>query len=50
MKRKGPLAASYWSAVLLVVCALVPFLGLSSALGPLLPTLEQDIHLSSQAL
>jgi MFS family permease len=50
MKVKGPLANSYWSAVLLVVCALVPFLGLSSALGPLLPTLQRDVHLSSQAL
>ena len=50
MTVKGPLTGSYWSAVLLVVCALVPFLGLSSALGPLLPTLEQDLHLSGQAL
>ena len=50
MKLKGPLAGSYWSAALLVVCALVPFLGLSSALDPLLPTLEKDLHLSSQAL
>ncbi len=50
MKAKGPLTGSYWSAVLLVVCALVPFLGLSSALSPLLPTLERDVHLSSQAL
>jgi MFS family permease len=50
VKIRGPLADSYWAAVLLVVCALVPFLGLSSALGPMLPTLSRDIHLSSQAL
>jgi MFS family permease len=50
MKVRGPLADSYWSAVLLVVCALVPFLGLSSALGPLLPVLSHDVHLSPQAL
>ena len=50
MKARGPLADSYWSAVLLVVCALVPFLGLSSALGPLEPTLTRDVHLSTQAL
>jgi MFS family permease len=50
MKARGPLTGSYWSAVLLVVCALVPFLGLSSALGALQPTLEHDVHLSSQAL
>jgi MFS family permease len=50
MKVRGPLSDSYWSAVLLVVSALVPFLGLSSALGALLPTLEHDVHLSAQAL
>ncbi len=50
MKVKGPLVDSYWSAVLLVVCALVPFLGLSSALEPMLPVLGRDVHLSSQAL
>ncbi len=50
MKVRGPLADSYWAAVLLVVCALVPFLGLSSALEPLLPTLSKDVHLSAQAL
>jgi MFS family permease len=50
VKIRGPLVKSYWSAVLLVVCALVPFLGLSSALGPLLPLLGSDLHLSPQAL
>jgi MFS family permease len=50
MTIRGPLVKSYWSAVLLVVCALVPFLGLSSALGPLLPILGSDVHLSPQAL
>jgi MFS family permease len=47
---RGPLADSYWSAVLLVVAALVPFLALSSALGPLQPLLEKGVHLSPQAL
>ena len=50
MKFRGPLANSYWSAVLLVVCALVPFLALSSALDPLLPILNKGVHLSTQAL
>jgi len=50
MKVKGPLVNSYWSAVLLVICALVPFLGLSSALEPMLPVLGRGVHLSSQAL
>ncbi len=50
MKVRGPLADSYWAAVLLVVCALVPFLGLSTALEPLMPTLSKGVHLSNQAL
>ena len=47
---RGPLVKSYWSAVLLVVCALVPYLALSSAVGPLRPILGRDVHLSTQAL
>lgn len=50
MKVRGPLVSSYWSAVALVVCALVPFLALSSAVGPLTPILGRQVHLSSQAL
>jgi MFS family permease len=50
VKFRGILADSYWAAVLLVVCALVPFLGLSSALNPLLPILGKGVHLSPQAL
>ncbi len=50
MKFRGPLVNSYWSAVLLVICALVPFLALSSALFPLIPIIGPDVHLSTQAL
>lgn len=50
MKFRGPLTNSYWSAVLLVICALVPFLALSAALFPLLPIISRDVHLSTQAL
>jgi MFS family permease len=50
VKFRGILADSYPAAVLLVICALVPFLGLSSALNPLLPILGKDVHLSTQAL
>ena len=50
MKVRGPLVNSYWSAVLLVICALVPFLALSSALFPLIPIIGPDVHLSTQAL
>ncbi len=50
MRFRGPLVNSYWSAVLLVICALVPFLALSSASGPLLGIIGHDVHLSKQAL
>ena len=50
MKVKGWLANSYWSAVLLVVCALVPFLGLSSAVGPLQLIIGRSVGLSPQAI
>ncbi|MFZ0090358.1 MAG: MFS transporter [Solirubrobacteraceae bacterium] len=50
MRFRGPLVNSYWSAVLLVVCALVPFLALSSALVPMIPIIGRDLHLSTQAL
>ena len=50
MSFRGPLVNSYWSAVALVVCALVPFLVLSSSLEPLVPILGPSLHLSPQAL
>jgi MFS family permease len=50
MNVRGWLAGSYWAAVLLVVCALVPFLGLSSAVGPLQTVLGKGVGLSPQAL
>ncbi|HWF33155.1 MAG TPA: MFS transporter [Solirubrobacteraceae bacterium] len=50
MRLKGPLASSYPSAVVLVVCALVPYLALSTALVPLTPVLSKSLGLSEQAL
>jgi MFS family permease len=50
MRFRGPLADSYPAAVMLVVCALVPYLGLSSALNPLMPVLAKSLPLSKQAL
>ncbi|HLI60494.1 MAG TPA: MFS transporter [Solirubrobacteraceae bacterium] len=47
---RGPLADSYWAAVMLVVCALVPYLALTSALTPLQPVLEKSLPLGPQAL
>jgi MFS family permease len=50
MRFRGPLANSYWSAVLLVLLALTPYLVLSTALTPLLPLIGPDLGLSERAL
>jgi MFS family permease len=50
MRFRGPLAGSYLAAVTLVMCALVPYLALSSAITPLLPVLSKSLPLSKQAL
>lgn len=50
MRFRGPLADSYPAAVMLVVCALIPYLALSSAINPLLPLLSKSLPLSKQAL
>src|SRR5579875_369035 len=50
MRFRGPLADSYAAAVALVVCALIPYLALSSAINPLLPVLSKSLPLSQQAL
>lgn len=49
MKFRGPLSNSYVSAVVLVVCALVPYLVMSSALTPLSQIISKDIGLSRHA-
>jgi MFS family permease len=50
MRFRGPLADSYWSAVVLVVCALVPYLVLTTAVVPLQQVLQKDLGLSPGAL
>jgi MFS family permease len=50
MRSKGPLADSYWSAVLLVLLALTPFLVLSSAIFPLKEVLEKGTGLDASGL
>lgn len=47
---KGPLANSYWAAVALVICALTPFLVLTTALTPLEPLIVKQVGLGHQAL
>ncbi len=48
-RRRGPLANSYVAAVGLVIFALVPYLGLTSALTPLQPVLIKSLHFSKQS-
>lgn len=48
--RKGPLADSYPGAVALVVFSLVPYLGLSAAVLPVLPQIGKTLHLSATTL
>jgi MFS family permease len=50
VRRKGPLADSYPSAVLLVVFALIPYLALSTAITPLLPLVSKSLGMSKQSL
>jgi MFS family permease len=49
VRFKGPLANSYVGALLLVVCALTPYLVLSTALAPVRPLLGASVGLSPQA-
>jgi MFS family permease len=48
MRFKGPLSDSYPSAVALVVFALVPYLALSTALGPLSEIIGKSVGLTPQ--
>jgi MFS family permease len=49
VRFKGPLADSYLAAVALVVCALTPYLALSTALTPLGPVITKSVGLSEQS-
>lgn len=48
--RQGPLAGRYPAVASMVVCALVPYLALSGALGPITPTIAGDLHVSLQTM
>jgi MFS family permease len=50
MRFRGPLSESYPAAVVLVICALVPYLVLTSAVAPLEQLVQKDTGLSSSAL
>ncbi|HEX4670838.1 MAG TPA: MFS transporter [Solirubrobacteraceae bacterium] len=48
--RQGRLAGTYPAAATMVVCALVPFLAISAALGSLTPIIAQQLHMSPQTM
>jgi MFS family permease len=47
---RGPLAGSYWAAVAMVLCALTPFLVLSSAIPPLEGSIGHAVGLGAPGL
>ncbi len=48
--RQGPLAGRYPAVAGMVVLALVPYLALSGALGPITPSIAQHLHMSLQTM
>ncbi len=48
--RQGPLAGRYPAVAAMVMFALIPYLALSAALGPLVPILSHQLHVSLQTL
>jgi MFS family permease len=48
--RQGPLAGRYVAVAAMVMLALIPYLALSAALGPLTPIIGKDLDMSAQTL
>lgn len=48
--RQGPLAGRYPAVATMVMAALIPFLALSAAVGPLTPIIARDLHASLQTM
>jgi MFS family permease len=48
--RQGPLAGRYVAVATMVMFALIPYLALSAALGPLTPIIGEQLHMSAQTL
>lgn len=48
--RQGPLAGRYPAVAAMVMFALVPYLALSSSLGPLTPIIAKQLHVSVQTM
>src|SRR5215472_17927272 len=50
LMRQGPWTGRYPAAAAMVIFALVPYLALSAALGPITPYIARDLHMSPQAM
>jgi nucleotide-binding universal stress UspA family protein len=48
--RQGPLAGRYSAVATMVMAALIPYLALSAALGPLTPIITKQLHMSLQTM
>jgi len=48
--RQGPLAGRYAATASMVMLALIPYLALSAALGPLTPIIAKQLHMSMQTM
>lgn len=48
MGLRGPLAGRYPAAAAMVMSALIPYLALSAAIGPITPIIARDLHMSLQ--
>ncbi|HEY7968171.1 MAG TPA: MFS transporter [Solirubrobacteraceae bacterium] len=48
--RQGRLAGRYPAAAAMVMCALIPYLALSAALGPVTPIIARQLHMSLQTM
>jgi predicted MFS family arabinose efflux permease len=48
--RQGPLAGRYPAVAAMVLLALIPYLALSAALGPITPFIAETFHVSAQTM
>ncbi len=48
--RQGPLAGRYPAVAAMVMLALIPYLALSAALGPVTPIIAEQLHASLQTM
>jgi MFS family permease len=47
---QGRLAGRYGAAAAMVMCALIPYLALSAAIGPVTPIIARQLHMSLQTM